>query len=96
MAGQRFSGGWRRRAGWRGWLPGALVLVALLLAGLPRPVTATAVSWGSTVVAGPDDLADPLGFIEGNVGELEFEVPDDIAELDDLGGDDSPSEAPEA
>ena len=32
----------------------------------------------------PDDLADPLGFIEGNTQELEFEVPDDIGGLDEL------------
>ena len=31
-----------------------------------------------TCCPGPDDLADPLGFIEGNVTELEFEVPDDL------------------
>jgi putative hydrolase len=73
----------------------AATLFAVVRAG--RGAEARDALWAHPdLLPGPDDLADPLGFIEGNVGELEFEVPDDIAELDDLGGDDSPSEAPEA
>ena len=74
----------------------AATLFAVVRAG--RGAEARDALWAHPdLLPGPDDLADPLGFIEGNVGELEFEVPDDIGELDDLdGGGDPSAEAPEA
>jgi putative hydrolase len=37
------------------------------------------------LLPGPDDLADPLGFIEDSATELEFDVPDSPGDLPDAG-----------
>ena len=75
----------------------AATLFAVVRAG--RGLEARDALWSHPdLLPGPDDLADPLGFIEGNVTELEFEVPDDLGGLDDSPpadgpGDDQPTGA---
>jgi putative hydrolase len=60
----------------------AATLFAVVRAG--RGLEARDALWAHPdLLPGPDDLADPLGFIEGSASELEFEVPDDLGGLDD-------------
>jgi putative hydrolase len=61
----------------------AATLFAVVRAG--RGADARDALWAHPdLLPGPDALADPLGFLEGDVDDLEFEVPDDLAGLDGL------------
>jgi putative hydrolase len=69
----------------------AATLFAVVRAG--RGVDARDALWAHPdLLPGPDDLADPLGFIEGDADELEFEVPDDLGGLDDRPAAEEPTE----
>ncbi len=60
----------------------AATLFAVVRAG--RGVEARDALWAHPdLLPGPDDLADPLGFIEDSATELEFEVPDDPGDIVD-------------
>jgi putative hydrolase len=60
----------------------AATLFAVVRAG--RGVEARDALWAHPdLLPGPDDLADPLGFIEDSATELEFDVPDDPGEIID-------------
>jgi len=60
----------------------ATTLFAVVRAG--RGADARDALWAHPdLLPGPDDLADPLGFIEDSATELEFEVPDDPGSITD-------------
>jgi putative hydrolase len=62
----------------------AATLFAVVRAG--RGVEARDALWAHPdLLPGPDDLADPLGFIEDSATELDFEVPDHPGDLGDQG-----------
>jgi putative hydrolase len=67
----------------------AATLFAVVRAG--RGVEARDALWAHPdLLPGPDDLSDPLGFIEDSAPDLDLEVPDDLGELDGPGGEDAP------
>jgi putative hydrolase len=67
----------------------AATLFAVVRAG--RGVEARDALWAHPdLLPGPDDLSDPLGFIEDSAADLDLEVPVDLGELDGPGGEDAP------
>ena len=68
----------------RGLAREAATLFAVVRAG--RGSDARDALWAHPdLLPGPDDLADPLGFIEDSATELEFDVPDSPGDLPDAG-----------